>query len=155
MGWNLESIKNQIDEQLPENMSTEDLRMRLVELAAAIYPVISVFSSIDETPRGTWFTSMLFPWECDEEGFANHTHHYLENGEWKHENPTPSEVHSKDYEVQESISIGTKGKGTSIVNDNFIFLQSYGEFIGGQAYNGSISAKDIRHLTTVFKNSTI
>lgn len=154
MGWNRESIRKSMEERLPVNLTAEELRARLIDLATAIYPVVSVFSGIDDTPRGTWFTSMLFPWECDEEGFTNFTHHYLgEDSNWAHANPTPSEIHSEDYEMTESVSIGSGGKEANIVDDDFIFLQSYGEFIGGQAYNGSISASDIRYLTSVYGNS--
>lgn len=153
MGWNRDSIRERMEKNIPENLSADEYRQRLIDLSVAIYPVISVFSSIDDSPRGTWFTSMLFPWDCESEGFTDHTHHMIENGKWIHENPTPSEIHLKGYETAESISIGYSGKPHSVVNDDFIFLQSYDEFAGGHAYNGSISAGDVRYLTESYQSA--
>lgn len=154
MGWNRESIKQTIDERLPKDLSAEELRERLLDLSVAIYPVISVFASMDDTPRGHWFTSMLFPWDAEGEGFDGYSHHKVESSVWEHGNPSPSQIHEKRWEMAESISIGTKGNPSSIVNDDFTLLESYSECIGGQAYNGSISAKDIRHLDETYRNNT-
>src|SRR4051812_45876066 len=109
MGWDIEAIKDQCRQRARARFADADKDMLLeaiVEREAALYPFAVTLGSLnEESQRGTWVDSELFPARWDEMGDNEVA---VWNPDTKKHDTTPqpddADLHKTDYALVESLN---------------------------------------------------